>query len=476
MRRLSISYKIIAVISFLILSAVQFFLLYNTYKLKNERYFVEEKQTINHAYGQYILNDNVYPGGSAIIDKYINNNLHRLEHLYKTNANAFDVFKQQVCDSLFTELVQKNNVDTIFEAIKKKHNLSPRFEYALFFSQLEIAFVTNKYVKLFTPSIHYKAYNKNLVQTNDGIRLGGKLTDIAPQNNIISLTVSSAQDYSYKLVFKLFADKENRTLAILKAMIPTFLLSLLSIAFVLILFLITFRNWQKQKKLADMKSDFVNSITHEFHTPLATIMIANKNLQNEKIIEKKENIKPLTDVIFRQATRLKYLFGQVLDIATMDKTTLQKKEHALPELLEEIIHDYRLKLTENNVDVLYELNNTQQATAMLDKFWFTTMLLNLFENGIKYNEKEFKKIIVKLTVINKTAEIAVSDNGVGMSAKTIQHIYDKFYRNTDKKEDVSGLGLGLFYTKQCAEAHDWKIKLDSEENIGSTFTIIINLV
>ncbi len=476
MRRLNISYKLIAAISFLILSAVQFFLLYNTYKLKNERYFVEEKQTINYAYGQYILNDNVYPGGSAIIDKYIHNNLQKMEHLYNTDAQAFDLFKQKVCDSLFTELIAQNPVDTIFEAIKIKNNLSPKFEYALFFSQLEIAFVTNKYVKLYTPLQHYSGYNKNLEQTENGIKLGGRLTDIAPQNNIISLTVSSAQDYSYKLVFKLFADKESRTLSILKAMIPTFLLSLLSIAFVLILFLITFRNWQKQKKLADMKSDFVNSITHEFHTPLATIMIANKNLQSEKIIEKKENIKPLTDVIFRQATRLKYLFSQVLDIAIMDKATMQKTEYALPELLDEIIYDYRLKLTENNVDVLYELNNTQQATAMLDKFWFTTMLLNLFENGIKYNEKEFKKITVKLTVINKTAEIAVSDNGVGMSEKTIKHIYDKFYRNTDKKDDVSGLGLGLFYTKQCAEAHDWKIKLDSEENVGSTFTIIINLL
>lgn len=476
MKRLRISYKTIAVVSFLILSAVQFFLLYNTYKLENELYYVEEKQTINQAYGQYILNDNVFPGGSAIIDKYIHNNLRQLEYLYKRNDPEFDILKQKVCDSLFTEMASRHQVDTIFEAIKKKHQLSPKFEYALFFSQLEIAFVTNKYVPLFKASQHYDLFNKNIRQTHWGIRLGGALEDVASQNNIIDLTVSSAQDYSYKLVFKLFADKENRTLSILKAMIPTFLLSLLSIAFVLILFLVTFRNWQRQKKLADMKSDFVNSITHEFHTPLATIMIANKNLQNEKILEKKENIKPLTDVIFRQATRLKYLFGQVLDIAIMDKTTLQKTEYALPALLDEIIYDYRLKLTENNVAIHYEADPTVQANAMLDRFWFTTMLLNLFENGIKYNEKDLKIITVQLSVQHKVAEIAVTDNGVGMSEKTIQHIYDKFYRSTANKNDVSGLGLGLFYTKQCVEAHEWKIKLDSREHNGSTFTIVIPLV
>lgn len=476
MRRLSISYKVIAVVSFLILSAVQFFLLYNTYKLENELYYVEEKQTINQAYGQYILNDNVFPGGSAIIDKYIHNNLQQLERLYKTNDPAFDVLKQKVCDSLFSEMITRNNVDSIFEAIKSKHRLSPKFEYALFFSQLELAFVTNKYVPLYHASQRYELFSKNTRQTPWGIRLAGTLEDVAPQNNIIELTVSSAQDYSYKLMFKLFADKENRTLSILKAMVPTFLLSLLSIAFVLILFLVTFRNWQKQKKLADMKSDFVNSITHEFHTPLATIMIANKNLQNEKILEKRENIKPLTDVIFRQATRLKYLFGQVLDIAIMDKTTLQKTEYALPELLDEIIYDYRLKLAENNVSIQYEADPDLQANAMLDRFWFTTMLLNLFENGIKYNDKDVKTITVQLTVYNKVAEIAVTDNGVGMSEKTMQHIYDKFYRSTAKKDDVSGLGLGLFYTKQCVEAHEWKIKLESREGIGSTFTIVIQLV
>src|SRR5690606_31566663 len=132
----------------------------------------------------------------------------------------------------------------------------------------------------------------------------------------------------------------------------TFVLALFAIGCVVSIYYVTYRNWLRQKKLAEMKSDFVNSITHEFNTPLSTIIVANKNMQNENILANAENIKPLTKIIERQSFRLQKLFDQVMDITTMDDSTLQKEPYELNQLLNEIITDYNVKLSVQNTAII----------------------------------------------------------------------------------------------------------------------------
>lgn len=225
-----------------------------------------------------------------------------------------------------------------------------------------------------------------------------------------------------------------------------------------------------------MKSDFINNITHELHTPLAAIIVANKNLQNEKIIEKRENIRPLTDVIQRQSDRLKTLISEVLFIVTTEKISLHKKDYVINDLLDEILLDYRLQLTQTNVSLNF-IKNALNDTATLDKFHFTTMLINILDNGIKYNDKDQKKLTV---ITENTAEghyqIQIKDNGIGMNHETIRHIFEKFYRNnTPFTTQVKGLGLGLHYAKQSATAHNWNIQVESKPGTGSIFIITIPL-
>jgi len=256
-------------------------------------------------------------------------------------------------------------------------------------------------------------------------------------------------------------------------MIPTFALSFFSILGVVLIYFYTFKNWVKQKKIADMKSDFVKSITHEFHTPLATIIIANKNLQNDKVLEKKSNIQPLTDIIERQASRLKTLFSSVLDITVMNAESLQKKKYLLNDLLDEILLDYRLKSSGSNIEIDF-VKDAENPAVNLDSFWFTTMLLNIFENAIKYNHNTRKKITLRTVYQEDVIAIHIFDNGIGMSQQTVQHIFEKFYRNTaDKNKEISGIGLGLYYTKQCLEAHRWKMEVNSKVGEGSEFIILI---
>lgn len=472
MKSISFSYKAIAVASFLILSAVQFFLIYNTYNLKNEHYYLAEKDIIKDEYGARISNELAYPGGVRIIDKYLNGNrIRHLETLYDSSKTAFETYQQQVTDSMYHDLVRGNIMDSIMQHIIDKHHLAKNFRYALIISQLSVTFKNNVYIPLYKAGTTYPLIDEQL-QKPYGILLGGTLTDIELHNQTNSITVSVASNYTYKITISLHADTPYRALGVLKSILPILLLSLISIVSVLFLFYITFRNWQQQKKLAEMKSDFVNSITHEFHTPLAAIMIANKNLQNSRIIEDKKNIGPLTDIIQRQSDRLKSLFEQVWDITNTQQPQLNKKPQSLHLLLDDILLDYRLKLTDNNIQLSFTPNAASDVIRV-DTFWLTTMLTNLFDNALKYSTSSSKQIHVRTTNTGSKLILEIEDNGIGMSHETQKYIFEKFYRHPSVLKNTKGLGVGLYYVKLCIDAHQWNMEITSEPDKGSTFRIII---
>ena len=468
------THKIIAIVSFIVLSSVQFFLLYNTYELENDRYYSTEKGILNLEYTAAVKNDKLFPGGQRIMDNFIYANMSALEQAYKTSTAEFSTLKQKMCDSAFAELRKANNTDSLLSAIIKRHHLNRDLEYALLVNNMEIIFQHQKYINLYNPKEHYPLINDS-IQTEPGIRIGGKLREVSENNRVSKYYVNSPLDYSYSMSFALHVDVQHRQLAILKLMMRPFLLSLFSVGAVVLLFFITFRNWLRQKKLSEMKSDFINSITHEFHTPLAAIIVANKTMQNEKIITSRENIKPLTEVVQRQAERLRVLISQVLQITTMNTITLQKEDHSIHLLLDEILLDYRLKLTGTSTNFSLHKGASRDVVS-LDRFWFTTIILNIFDNAVKYNDKDPKEIIVTTSDDRKGIHIMIQDNGIGMTPEIKKHIFEKFYRNTSHVgSQVKGLGLGMYYVKQALEAHDWEIGVESVEGRGSAFIISIPL-
>jgi two-component system phosphate regulon sensor histidine kinase PhoR len=363
-------------------------------------------------------------------------------------------------------------MDDVFARILKENHLKHDLQYRLVIKTLSITFSGSNYIILFQNGHQLPLLDSSYILP-EGASIDGRLQTLNMQNQVTSLTVSAPTAYSYQITFELYVDSPNRAWAILNLMKPTFALSFFSLLAVMIIYFFTFRNWLRQKKLAEMKSDFVNSITHEFHTPLATIMVANKSLQNEKIIEKKENIAPLTDIISRQTGRLKTIFSQVLDITVMNNATLKKESYYLGKLLEEILLDYRLTLGNKNVEIKLD-KIPEDYLILLDKFWFTTTVLNLFENAIKYNSSPVKKIRIRAQQDKKMIQLSIADNGIGMSQKTIHHIFEKFYRSKNKStEDVNGLGLGLFYVRQSVRAHGWTLDVESKEGEGTEFIIMM---
>jgi len=177
----------------------------------------------------------------------------------------------------------------------------------------------------------------------------------------------------------------------------------------------------------------------------------------------------------RQAERLKMLIGQTLEITTMNKLSLQLEKRPVHHLLDELLLDYRLNATESNVTLTLHKQATRDI-VLLDPFWFTTIILNIFDNAVKYNTRENKKIVVTTFSDRKAMHIAIEDNGIGMTREMRKHIFEKFYRGMSEAHSrVKGLGLGLVYVIKAIDSHRWKIDIRSAEGEGSVFTISIPL-
>lgn len=460
----------VAIVSLVVLSGVQFFLVYNTYELKEEHFFVREKDDINNDYEASIRNDKVMPGGQRILDGYINKDMHTMESLYHMDTAAFRTYRQRVCDSAFTALIRANNLDSVLAVIKQRRHIKTSLDYALYVRDVAVSFHKDQYVSLYSYKVHDNGLG-DLVQNDHGVLIGGRLTHIHPQSNVASVSVFASRDYTYRISFDLFVDPAARELTIFQKMLPTLVLSLLSIGSVVLLFFLTFRNWLRQKQLSEMKSDFINGITHEFNTPLTAILVANRTLQKEKTTD----VKPITDVIQRQAERLKSLINHVLKVTTLNRIDLDKRKTNVDDLLDKLVTDYRLQLGDAPVTITLE-KRALKADAELDEFWFNTIFLNIFDNAVKYNNSKEKRIGIVTSSDRKNLYIEVRDNGIGIPPAIRQHIFDKFYRNTRSVNgSVEGLGLGLFYVHQAVLAHEWTIAVESDANNGSTFMITLPL-
>lgn len=463
-----------SVICFLVLALVQFILVYNTYDLLNRRFYYDKKSKINEEYSKAITNDKLFPGGQAIIDSILMPELRTLEQLYNTDTTKFHIYTQQILNKVFHRLIEEQTADSLMRQIRERENITDSLRYALNISRIEFMTGNRKYINIYDSRKKYNLIDDSL-QWSDGIRIYGDLENPDERSQVVRLSVTTPSPYTYAMAFSFHAEPFNRRQMVFRQMRLMLTMSLLSMFAIILLFFITMRNWIKQKRLSDVKTDFINNITHEFHTPLSAIMVANKNIQNAKILDNKMAIRSLSDVIERQSHRLKLLFGQVLDLATVDKLFVQKTPHHLNMLVSEILTDFSIKFSSSNVQIAFTPAE-EDLVVNLDGFHFTTLMLNILDNAVKYNLQPVKDVVVLINNDRENAYITVTDTGIGMSKETLKHIFEKFYRyQKDLTQNTKGLGLGLHYVKQCIDAHKWKLKVDSEVGKGTTFVIVIPL-
>jgi two-component system phosphate regulon sensor histidine kinase PhoR len=237
-------------------------------------------------------------------------------------------------------------------------------------------------------------------------------------------------------------------------------------------FFITIRALLNQKKLSEIKSDFINNMTHEFKTPLATISLAVDALKNEKVINDRTKMNYFSGIIKDENKRMNKQVETILQAALLDKQEIQLNESEVHahDLIHTVINNISLPLAEKKGRIEIHLNATNDL-IMADEVHFTNIINNLLDNAIKYSKEN---LLIKLSTcnFNNHIRIKIEDNGIGMNKETLHRIFEKFYRaHTGNIHNVKGFGLGLSYVKSIVDAHKGKIKAESNLGKGSCFTI-----
>lgn len=244
-------------------------------------------------------------------------------------------------------------------------------------------------------------------------------------------------------------------------------------------FYLTIRTILNQKKLSEMKSDFINNMTHELRTPLATISIAVDTLKNEKVIGDRVKLEAIGNIIKAENTRMNLQVEQILQAAQLDITEVLKDKDTMHvhEVFRTINDKFSLQLQEKNAVLAFDFKALEDS-VLGHKVHFVNMLSNLVDNALKYSKEDVDPhIIVSTKNEGKRILISVIDNGIGMTKDTASKVFDKFYRaHTGNVHNVKGFGLGLNYTRKMVEAHDGTISLETTLGKGSTFIISLPLV
>ena len=241
-------------------------------------------------------------------------------------------------------------------------------------------------------------------------------------------------------------------------------------------FFVTIRTLLRQKKLSEIKSDFINNMTHEFKTPLATISLAVDALKNEKVVGDKDKTNYFTGVIKEENKRMNKQVETILQAALLDKQKVQLnlKNSSAHELITSALNNIALPIEEKNGKLIYNLDATKDL-IMADEVHFTNFINNLLDNAVKYS-KENPQIKLTTSNIGNSLKIKIEDNGIGMNKETLNRIFEKFYRaHTGNVHNVKGFGLGLSYVKSMVEAHRGTIKTESTLGKGSCFIITVPL-
>ncbi|MHA3788858.1 sensor histidine kinase [Flavobacterium hauense] len=282
-------------------------------------------------------------------------------------------------------------------------------------------------------------------------------------------------DDNTKVALLLSFPKKNEFL--FEAIFSITLLSIIFTFIIIIAYLSAINQLIKQKQISEIKTDFINNMTHEFKTPIATINLALDAIKNPKIFSDPEKVQRYLQMIKDENKRMHAQVENVLQISKLDKKELEitKDQADIESVIEEAIEHVYL-IIEARHGALTTHYNAQRTTVLLNDVHFTNVLVNILDNAIKYSPDE-PVIDIYTENVKDFVLIKIKDNGLGMSKVTQKRIFEKFYReHTGDLHNVKGHGLGLAYVKRIIDDHNCHIYVESEKGKGSTFIIKMPLI
>lgn len=365
----------------------------------------------------------------------------------------------------YTESGRMSAIDrAMFEELFRQHAGLVPIHKRISKQELELALLKEFEERGLDLDFEYGIYSKDLPTRikSDGFVYNPNSTYKAP----MFMDADGNSDFTLHLHFP------NKNAFLIKSIIGMSLLSFLFGSIILFVFISAVYQWIKQKKISEIKSDFINNMTHEFKTPIATINLAVEAIKNPKINSDQEKIIRYANMIRDENNRMHAQVENVLQISKLDKNELDIKmeEVDIHEIIEDAIAHVNLIVSDRKglITTHFDLKNTE---LMASEMHMTNVIVNILENASKYSP-EVPIIDVYTREKNNQIEIAIQDHGAGMSKQVLKQVFDKFYREpTGNIHNIKGHGLGLAYVKKIVELHKGTVYAESEVGKGSTFYI-----
>ena len=272
-----------------------------------------------------------------------------------------------------------------------------------------------------------------------------------------------------------FPTKRDYILSSVRYIIPAFILTFILLVVFICTIYLTFR----QKKLSEMKNDFINNMTHEFKTPISTISLAAQMLNDNSVRKSPKMLDHISTVINDETKRLRFQVEKVLQISMFErqKATLKLQDIDANTAIANIIHTFKIKVEKYGGKIEAVLD-AEDSIVYVDEMHFTNVIFNLLDNAVKYRREDTPLHLVVTTrdISGSRIEITVQDNGIGMRKEDLKKIFEKFYRvSTGNLHDVKGFGLGLAYVQKMVRELKGEISVESELNSGTKFIIVLPL-
>jgi two-component system phosphate regulon sensor histidine kinase PhoR len=453
---------LLGILSILILISVQVFILRGIWQQKDEmfalRYTMRSQEALNFITRR--MSTDGFDTVRFVLSKYsekANKEIHTLSDNSELIAK-----KKEILDFFIKVVDQEQDLSSMLSSYFEMRGFENKFNYTIVVNDLEM--ISNDTV---------------VIYRDDGLSIprlparGGRPAPSEISKSKIFVNWFRMEDNNYRFRFDYYIDFSDKQKVILRETTASLAMSTLSILVVVIIFMITYRNLMEEKRLSNLKTDFINNMTHELKTPLSTITVAGKTLELAQIRTNEEKILETAKLIGKQSIHLNQLINMILEISMWERTQFQldKKTIEFEELMNDVVDSF--KSGSGNKTTINQKYNFSAAKVNIDVVYFTTLVNNLLSNAVKYSDKDPVIDIEGFTTDNNIC-LKVADNGIGISKTDQKHIFDKFYRaSTGNIHKFKGLGLGLYYVKKIAEAHGGDVSVSSKPGKGSIFTITI---
>ena len=302
-------------------------------------------------------------------------------------------------------------------------------------------------------------------------KISSEKFDLSNQSysSLIFKDENDLSNYSLKVAFP------GRTPFLLGSLVSVIITSIIFTSIIIIAYVTTILLLLRQRQISQIKTDFINNMTHEFKTPIATINLALSAIKNPKTIVNKEKVKKYLQMIYDENNRMHDQVENVLMISHLERNQLniEKTKQDINEIIDLAISHVSLIVENNNGNIITE-KDADNSMVIGNETHLINVMVNILDNAIKYNDNS-PEIFIKTLNIGSRILIEIKDNGIGMSKAVQSKIFEKFYRKqTGDLHDVKGHGLGLAYVKKIIAFHNGNITVDSAVGKGSKFTIQLN--